>query len=130
MIKGLNILLVEDNPLNQKIVVFHIKKHQHQIHVSATGEEALSVFMQQHFDVILMDLMLPGMDGYETTLRIRQIELEDKQRPKSLIIALTANTLDNDRERCIQNGMDEFISKPFDMIKLNHILEKSFEKEK
>ncbi len=129
MIKSLNILLVEDNPLNQKIVVFHLRKHQHQVHVSATGEEALAAFKNNHFDVVLMDLMLPGIDGYETTRKMREIESKDKQRIRCLIFALTANTLDNDRERCIQNGMDEFISKPFDMIKLNHILEKSFEKE-
>ncbi len=129
MIKSLNILLVEDNPLNQKIVIFHLKKHHHLVHVSSTGEEALAAFEKEHFDVVLMDLMLPGMDGYETTVRMREIESEDKMRKRSLIFALTANTLDNDRERCIKQGMDEFISKPFDMNKLNHILEKSFDNE-
>lgn len=129
MIKSLKILLVEDNPLNQKIVVFHLKKNHHLVQVSSTGEEALAAFKKEHFDVVLMDLMLPGMDGYETTIRMREIESEDSSRIRSLIFALTANTLDNDRERCIKHGMDEFISKPFDMNKLNHILEKSFDNE-
>jgi CheY-like chemotaxis protein len=121
---SLNILLVEDNPLNQKIVVFHLKKHNFLVHVSSTGEEALAAFYKGDFDVVLMDLMLPGIDGFETTRSIREYEKSNPEKKECLIIALTANTLDNDREKCLQQGMNEFISKPFDMIKLNHILYK------
>jgi len=117
----LKILLVEDNPLNQKIVSFYLQKDQHEVVATITGEEALDIFKQEKFDVVLMDLMLPGIDGFETTRQIR--ELEKEKQEKSVIIALTANTLDNDREKCFEQGMDEYIAKPFDMQKLNDIFE-------
>jgi CheY-like chemotaxis protein len=123
MIYPLNILLVEDNPLNQKIVTFYLKKEKHEVITAVTGEEALQIFKAGFFNVVLMDLMLPGIDGFETTLKIREIENKHPEKEKSKIIALTANTLDNDRERCLQHGMDEYMAKPFDMKKLNYILE-------
>lgn len=118
---ALKILLVEDNPLNQKIVGFYLRKNHHNVEISSTGEQALEIFKKEEFDIILMDLMLPGLNGYEVTKLMRKMESEDPERKKSIIIALTANTLDNDREKCLQQGMDEFISKPFDMNKLNFI---------
>lgn len=121
MKRTLKILLVEDNPLNQKIVSFYLQKDQHEVVATITGEEALDIFKQEKFDVVLMDLMLPGIDGFETTRQIRELEKEKKE--KSVIIALTANTLDNDREKCFEQGMDEYIAKPFDMQKLNDIFE-------
>lgn len=123
MIYPLNILLVEDNPLNQKIVSFYLKKEKHVVVAATTGEEALQFFKPGFFNVVLMDLMLPGIDGFETTLKIREIEDVHPEKEKSKIIALTANTLDNDRERCLQHGMDEYMAKPFDINKLNSILE-------
>ncbi len=124
MIFPFKILLVEDNTLNQKIVAFYLKKEQHEVTIATTGEEAVALFQPGIFDVVLMDLMLPGIDGFETT---RQIKAKENNQPnviKAKIIALTANTLDNDRERCLQQGMDEYLAKPFDMIKLNSILRK------
>ena len=118
---ALKILLVEDNPLNQKIVGFYLRKNHYNVEISSTGEQALEIFKKEEFDIILMDLMLPGLNGYEVTKLMRKMESEDPERKKSIIIALTANTLDNDREKCLQQGMDEFISKPFDMNKLNFI---------
>lgn len=117
----LKILLVEDNPLNQKIVGFYLRKNHHEVEIASTGETALDIFENNEFDIVLMDLMLPGLNGYEVTKLMREMETRHPQRKKSIIIALTANTLDNDREKCLQNGMDEFISKPFDMNKLNFI---------
>ncbi len=117
----INILVVEDNLLNQKILSFYLKKH-FDIRVTSTGEEALDILRSEVFDVVLMDLMLPGMDGYEATRQIRQLEkLMYKQR-KIKIIALTANTLDNDKERCLRFGMDGYLSKPFEYQKLHDIL--------
>lgn len=121
---ALKILLVEDNPLNQKIVGFYLRKHDHDVEMASTGEKALEIFKNEHFDIILMDLMLPGLNGYEVTKFMREIESEHPERKKSIIIALTANTLDNDREKCLQQGMDEFVSKPFDMNKLSFIFNK------
>ena len=123
MIKSFNILVVEDNPLNQKILSFYLKKEHHSVHISPSGEEALELYGKEWFDIILMDIMLPGMNGFETTRVLRKMEGEIWGRRKTVIIALTANTLDNDRERCLQYGMDEYMPKPFDMKKLNLIFE-------
>lgn len=124
MISKLKILLVEDNPLNQKIVSFYLQKEKHEVKIVSSGERAIEVFLTDEFDLVLMDIMLPGIDGFETTQRLRDIEDKNKERKKSIIIALTANTLDNDRERCRQNGMDDYLSKPFDLLKLYYILNK------
>lgn len=122
MIFPLKILLVEDNPLNQKIVAFYLKKENHQVTIANTGEDAVKLFKPGYFDLVLMDLMLPGIDGFETTRQIREIEYENIEKVKSKIIAFTANTLDNDRERCLQHGMDGYMAKPFDLNKLNSLL--------
>jgi CheY-like chemotaxis protein len=124
MISKLKILLVEDNPLNQKIVSFYLQKEKHEVKIVSSGERAIEVFLTDEFDLVLMDIMLPGIDGFETTQRFREIEDKNKERKNSIIIALTANTLDNDRERCKQNGMDDYLSKPFELQKLYYILKK------
>ena len=122
MIYKLKILLVEDNPLNQKIVTFYLQKEKHDVTVVSSGEKGIEVFLERQFDLVLMDIMLPGIDGFETTQRFREIENKNKERKISIIIALTANTLDNDRERCRLNGMDDYMSKPFELNKLYYIL--------
>ncbi len=122
MISVLKILLVEDNPLNQKIVSFYLKKEKHEVTIAASGEQGIEIFLTNEFDLVLMDLMLPGIDGFETTNRIRDIENIYKERKRTIIVALTANTLDNDRERCRKNGMDDYMAKPFDLHKLYNIL--------
>jgi osomolarity two-component system sensor histidine kinase NIK1 len=119
----MKILLVEDNPLNQKIVSFYLRKENHEVTIASSGEEAINLFVSGEYKIILMDLMLPGMNGIETTRKIRKIEAEFPGTEKSFIIALTANTLDNDREQCMQSGMDEYMAKPFEMYKLRHIIE-------
>jgi CheY-like chemotaxis protein len=124
MISKLKILLVEDNPLNQKIVSFYLQKEKHNVTIVSSGEKGIEVFLTEEFDLVLMDIMLPGLDGFETTLIFREIEAKNKERKYSIIIALTANTLDNDRERCMQSGMDDYMSKPFDLQKLYYILKK------
>ncbi len=119
----MHILLVEDNVLNQKILSFHLKKNNYSLDLSGSGEDAVEKYAQEWFEVILMDLMLPGMTGYETSMRIRMIEKEKYQNKKTYIIALTANTLDNEMERCFLSGMDGYLTKPFDMVKLDLIFE-------
>jgi CheY-like chemotaxis protein len=113
------ILVVEDNPLNQKILSFYLGRQGHELNLVASGEKALEVMAHEGADVVIMDLMLPGISGYETARRIRLLEQELGRR--SFIIALTANAMDNDREQCLQAGMDEYMSKPFDIRKLNDI---------
>jgi len=117
----LKILLVEDNLLNQRIVTFSLKKYNHEVTIANDGVEALERFKEQKFDVILMDIMMPVMDGLEATVKIREIESLDTFNKRTPIIALTANTMDNDRDKCISYGMDDFMSKPFDIELLKSI---------
>jgi CheY-like chemotaxis protein len=117
----LNILLVEDNLLNQRIVTFSLKKYNHEVDIANNGVEAIEKFREKKFDIILMDIMMPVMDGLEATIKIREEEKINGIEKRTPIIALTANTMDNDRDKCISNGMDDFLSKPFDIEKLKLI---------
>ncbi len=121
MSERLSILLVEDNLLNQRIVTFSLKKYNHDVVIANNGIEAIERFREQKFHVILMDIMMPVMDGLEATIKIREEELLNGILKRTPIIALTANTMDNDRDKCISYGMDEFMSKPFDIEKLKTI---------
>jgi CheY-like chemotaxis protein len=120
----LKILLVEDNLLNQRIVMFSLKKYNHDVTIANNGLEAVEKFNEARFDVILMDIMMPVMDGLEATVKIREVEEIQKPDKRTPIIALTANTMDNDRTTCLSYGMDEFMSKPFDIEKLKIIFSK------
>ena len=118
---SLKLLLVEDNLLNQKLICLTLGKYGFNIDLAENGAEALSMIKDNHYDLILMDIMMPVMDGLETTRIIRESEKNsDKHTP---IIGLTANTLDSDRQRCIANGMDEYLVKPFDVSEFLRILE-------
>jgi len=119
--ESLMILLVEDNLLNQRIVTFSLKKFNHEVVIANNGVEAIEHFSVRKFDVILMDIMMPVMDGLEATVKIREFENKNSIEKRTPIIALTANTMDNDRDKCISYGMDEFMAKPFDIEKLNSI---------
>jgi CheY-like chemotaxis protein len=121
MRERLLILLVEDNLLNQRIVTFSLKKYNYDVVIANNGVEAIERFSEHKFDVILMDIMMPVMDGLDATVKIRELEELIKVDKRTPIIALTANTMDNDRDKCISYGMDEFMSKPFDMEKLKLI---------
>ena len=109
----MDILLVEDNLLNQKVVIFNLKKYNHNVTAVTNGPEAIELVKQHTFDLVLMDIMLPEMNGYEITAAIREYESANAIENPVPIIAITANTLDNDRERCIKVGMNEYLSKPF-----------------
>lgn len=109
----MEILLVEDNLLNQKVVTFNLRKHNFNVTAVVNGNEALEIAKNKKFDLILMDIMLPEMDGYEITIEIRKFEKENNEKNPVPIIALTANALDNDRNKCYEAGMNEYLSKPF-----------------
>ena len=119
----LKILLVEDNILNQRIVTLSLKKFNHEVTIANNGIEAIEHFNKSGFDVILMDIMMSVMDGLEATVKIRELETINSASKRTPIIALTANTMDNDREKCLSYGMDEFMAKPFDIEKLKSIFE-------
>lgn len=103
------ILVVDDNPVNRALALAMLKKLGVRAEVAENGLEALHLVEKQAFDFILMDLLMPVMDGASATVAIRQLPLVNQPR----IIALTANAYDSDRERCVQAGMDDFMSKPF-----------------
>lgn len=110
-ISNANVLLVEDNLINQKIVILSLKKIVKNIEVANNGKEALDKFGTSKYDIILMDIQMPIMNGYVTTKKIR--EIESSTNSHTPIIAITANALLGDREECLAAGMDDYISKPF-----------------
>ena len=105
---SLHILLAEDNAINQKLAITLLEKQGHTVSTALNGEEALEALARQSFDLILMDVEMPGMDGLEATQAIRQAE-RDEHLP---IIALTAHAMKGDRERFLDAGMDDYVSKP------------------
>jgi CheY-like chemotaxis protein len=110
-LKDANVLLVEDNLINQKIVVLSLKKLVKNIDIANNGKEALDKFGTSKFDIILMDIQMPIMNGIISTKKIREIESSSNSRTP--IIAITANALLGDKEECLAAGMDDYISKPF-----------------
>jgi CheY-like chemotaxis protein len=110
-LKNAKILLVEDNIINQKIVLLSLKNQVTHIDVAAHGKEALEMFGLKQYDLILMDIMMPVMDGIVATKKIREIESTSDQHIP--IIAVTANALAGDRENCLAAGVDDYIAKPF-----------------
>ena len=108
---ALDILLVEDNPINQRLATMALTKKGHRISVAQHGEEALSMLNHGQFDVVLMDIQMPVMDGIQATQLLRQREAESGSGPMP-IIAMTANAMVGDREECIAAGMNGYVSKP------------------
>jgi len=106
----LRILLAEDSPLNQKLAIALLRKHGHQVVLAQNGHEAVATARQNDFDLILMDVQMPLMDGLEATRRIRDRELATGRHVP--IIAMTAHALKGDMERCLAAGMDGYVAKP------------------
>ena len=115
----LKILLAEDNIINQKLAVGVLSKYGHDITIANNGQEAIDALQQQEFDVVLMDVQMPVMDGFATTMQIRQQEVETGGHMP--IIAMTAHAMKGDRDKCIAVGMDEYVAKP---IRINVLREK------
>ena len=116
------VLLVEDNISNQRIVTISMASKVKSIDTATNGKEALDLFAKSDYDIILMDIRLPVMDGLKASKKIREIEAgTDKYTP---IIALTANAMIGDKEQCIEAGIDDYLSKPFQPQKLLDMLNK------
>ncbi|RAH40329.1 putative two-component osmosensing histidine kinase (Bos1) [Aspergillus brunneoviolaceus CBS 621.78] len=109
--RSFDILLAEDNDVNQKLAVKILEKHNHNVSVVSNGLEAVEAVKQRRYDVILMDVQMPVMGGFEATGKIREYERESGLS-RTPIIALTAHAMLGDREKCIQAQMDEYLSKP------------------
>jgi signal transduction histidine kinase/CheY-like chemotaxis protein len=119
--RGLRILAAEDNAVNQHLVRSLLEKQGHTVAVAATGLEAISALEKQEFDLVLMDVQMPELDGLEATARIRA--REGAAGKHQTIVAMTAHAMDGDRERCLSAGMDGYLSKPLHSADLLSLLE-------
>jgi len=126
-VEGLRILLAEDNAVNRKLAVRMLEKHQHHVTVAETGAQAVAAWEAESFDLVLMDVEMPEMDGFEATAAIRRREAQRAAQGdpdgKPLthrvpIIAMTAHAMKGDAERCLAVGMDAYLSKPFTLKQL------------
>ena len=109
---ALHVLLVEDISINQKVMVSLLKKLGHTADVAINGIEAISMLGLSDYDLVLMDIHMPQMDGLEATERIREMEMNADKGDRIPIIALTALAMSGDKETCLKAGMDDYISKP------------------
>jgi CheY-like chemotaxis protein/HPt (histidine-containing phosphotransfer) domain-containing protein len=115
---SLDVLVVEDNVVNQKLATALLKRWGHRVSVADNGQVALEALAARQFDLVFMDMMMPVMDGMEATRRFRATE----QGRRTPIVAMTANAMQGDRERCIAVGMDDYISKPIEVAELQRLL--------
>lgn len=114
------IILAEDNAINKQVALRILAKLGYKAEAVNNGEEIVRAFKESQYDLILMDCQMPEMDGYTATEEIRKLESKDKKRTP--IVAMTAHALKGDREKCLQVGMDDYISKPIDVETLSGIL--------
>ena len=119
--KRLNILLVEDNVINQRVAGFAIKKLGHELDIANNGIEGFEKFKNNKYDLILMDLQMPKMNGYDTTLKIREYE-KKHNLSHTKIVAMTANALKGEKDKCLSIGMDGYLSKPFKLEDIRKII--------
>ena len=117
-------LLVEDNPVNQVVARKMLEKVGIEYEVANNGKEAIERLQQRHeFDLVLMDCQMPVMDGYEATQKLREYEAENDQ-PRLTIIAMTANAMEGDKDKCLAVGMDDYVAKPVKQDALKKTLSK------
>ena len=128
-IRGARILLVEDNLVNQKVANRMLRKLGCMVEVAVNGREAVEESFIHEYDIIFMDCQMPEMNGYEATTAIREREETSQSKP-IVIIAMTANAMKGDRERCLEVGMDDYISKPIRQAELERILSKYYQADK
>ena len=107
------VLLAEDNAVNRAVASAMIKSNGYTLRIAENGLLALQAVAEERFDVVLMDCQMPEMDGYTATAAIRDREAQDPNGPRVPIIALTANTMQGDRDRCLAVGFDDYLAKPF-----------------
>ncbi|HZQ51783.1 MAG TPA: response regulator [Bryobacteraceae bacterium] len=115
----LRILMAEDNPINQRVGKLILQRAGFTIDLVADGNEAIEAHRAHPYDLILMDCQMPLMDGFEASRQIRQLA-----QPQPVIIAVTANALVGERERCLSAGMDDYLSKPFQAEQLVAVVRK------
>jgi CheY-like chemotaxis protein/HPt (histidine-containing phosphotransfer) domain-containing protein len=117
------LLLVEDNQINQRVALSMLKRLGLDAEVADDGQQALALTQKGRYNLILMDCQMPNMDGFEASAELRRRE-QAESRPRTVIVALTANAMQGDRERCIAAGMDDYIPKPLKLERLRRCLER------
>jgi len=122
------VLLVEDNLVNQRLAVRMLEKMGHQVVVAQTGQEALNSLQAEKFDLVLMDVQMPEMDGFAATREIRRRELGGQEHLP--VIAMTAHAMKGDRESCLEAGMDDYLAKPINREELQQVIERAIKSKK
>lgn len=129
-VRPLRILLAEDSYPNQVLACGLLRKRGHIVSVANHGEEAIDILQSEGFDLVLMDVQMPVMDGLEATRVIRKLEGREKLHPLNrnplIVVAMTAHAMKGDRERCLESGMDDYLSKPIRTHELDEILSRNF----
>jgi PAS domain S-box-containing protein len=119
--RSMRILLAEDNTVNQRLATDVLEREGHHVQVAGSGREAIAMLQREEFDLVLMDIQMPELDGLQATAHIRQMEhISGKRLP---IVAMTAQTGDFDRQRCLKAGMDAHVSKPIRVSELMNLIE-------
>jgi CheY-like chemotaxis protein len=121
-ISPLHILVAEDNPVNQRLSVRMLEKMGHLVAVAQTGKEVLDALRAARFDLVLMDLQMPEMDGFAATREIRTAEQDGREHLP--VIAMTAHAMEGDREECLAAGMDGYLAKPTNSEELRQMIER------
>jgi two-component system sensor histidine kinase/response regulator len=116
-----SVLLVEDNAVNQKVAVRFLERMGCRVRVADNGAEGVKAYAESRYDIVLMDLQMPIMDGLTATRRIRELEAGTRHTP---IVALTANAMTGQLERCLEAGMNGFLTKPLDIAQLHETLDR------
>jgi CheY-like chemotaxis protein len=122
----LQILLVEDNELNQKFAMAVLRKMGHSIEVASNGQIGVEKFKEKSFDMILMDIQMPEMNGIEATKAIRELEELEGLGKHITIIAVTAFAMEQDKKNCMDAGMDDFLAKPYKPFELEQKIKENF----
>ena len=117
------VLVVEDNPVNQRISRGLLQRLGFQVDLANDGQEGVEKWSSGHYDAIIMDCQMPVLDGYSATIKIRELE-RTKAARRMPIIALTAHSMPEDRQKCFESGMDEFLTKPIAIAALEHAIDK------
>ncbi|WP_426077436.1 response regulator [Janthinobacterium sp. PSPC3-1] len=107
--------------MNRQLVSLQLRRHGHRIDIAENGELALAALARERYDVVLMDCMMPVMDGYQACRALREKEAR-LALPRTPVVALTAGATDDDRLQCEQAGMDDYLSKPFSAAQLNAVV--------
>lgn len=124
------VLVAEDNSTNQMVITAILKRLEITAHVVNNGLEAVDAFKRDDYDLILMDVQMPEMDGCTATRKIRELEKSEDGEQRLPIVALTANVMQDDRNTCIESGMDDFLGKPVRRELLGQVLERYLAKHK